>query len=206
MRETRRRLSAVLLAGAASTAMGRASAHEGHGKAKEGEAPGRTRVRLAEVELVDHQGRRGLLNRDIIGGRIVVADFVFTTCSSICPVISAVFAQLQQQLPANLRSDVRMLSITVDPLNDTPDRLQAQAQRYGSEPLWRWLTGRVEHVENALKGFGAYVARPDDHLPMAVVGDPAADAWYRFMGMPNPAQLLRTVQQLHAQRGTRRNS
>ena len=62
-------------------------------------------------------------------------------------------------------------------------------------------------MEAALKGFGAYVSRPDDHLPMAVVGDPSSDTWYRFTGTPGVQQLLHTVQQLQQQRhATRKKS
>lgn len=179
-----------------------AVAHEGHAVAPKGDsAPAPARVKLVDVELVDQQRRRGRLARDIVGGRVVMANFVFTTCSSVCPVISAVFAQAQRQLPASLRADTRLLSLTVDPMGDTPERMAAMAARYGSEDIWRWVTGRVDNVEAALKGFGAYSARPDDHIPMAVVGDPARDVWYRFMGTPEPGQLARTVQSLHAQRG-----
>ncbi len=181
-------------------------AHENHVPAPVG-GLGKTRVKLADVELTDQQRRRGRLPRDFVAGRIVVANFVFTTCSSVCPVISAIFAQLQQQLPADLARDTVMLSLSVDPLNDTPDRLDAQAKQYGSGANWRWLTGRVEDMEAALKGFGAYVSRPDDHLPMAVVGDPVSDTWYRFTGTPGVQQLLRTVQQLQQQRhATRKKS
>jgi protein SCO1/2 len=181
-------------------------AHENHAPAPVG-GLGKTRVKQADVELTDQQRRRGRLPRDFVAGRIVVANFVFTTCGSVCPVISAIFAQLQQQLPADLARDTVMLSLSVDPLNDTPDRLDAQAKQYGSGANWRWLTGRVEDMEAALKGFGAYTSRPDDHLPMAVVGDPASDTWYRFTGTPGVQQLLRTVQQLQQQRhATRKKS
>ena len=178
-------------------------AHENHTPAAVG-GVGKTRVKIADVVLTDQQRKRGQLSKDFIAGRIVVANFVFTTCSSVCPVISAVFAQLQQQLPADLARDTVLLSLSVDPMNDTPDRLDAQARQYGSGAHWRWLTGRIEDMEAALKGFGAYSARPDDHLPMAVVGDPVTDTWYRFTGTPAAQQLLRTVQQLHQQRNTPR--
>jgi len=111
---------------------------------------------------------------------------------------------LQQQLPADLARDTVLLSLSVDPLNDTPDRLEAQARQYGSGSNWRWLTGRIENMEAALKGFGAYSARPDDHLPMAVAGDPVTDTWYRFTGTPGSPQLLRAVQQLHQLRTSSR--
>ena len=106
-------------------------AHENHAPAPVG-GLGKTRVKLADVELTDQQRRRGRLPRDFVAGRIVVANFVFTTCGSVCPVISAIFAQLQQQLPADLARETVMLSLSVDPLNDTPDRLDAQAQQSNS--------------------------------------------------------------------------
>lgn len=194
-------LCVLLTPGAWNTA---ASAHDGHRPAASGGAASKTRVRLVDVELTDQSRKRALLARDIVGGRIVIANFVFTTCSSVCPVISGVFNQVQQQLPAGVARDTIMLSISVDPLNDTPDRLRAAAQNYGSGEGWRWLTGRVDDVEAALKGFGAYAARPDDHLPMAIVGDPVTNTWYRFTGTPGAAQLVQLAQQLQQQRQHRK--
>ena len=202
----RRQLNLSLLGGSALHCLAPlARAHELPAPAVGPDAASKTRVKLADVELVDQQRRRGRLARDIVAGRIVVANFVFTTCSSVCPIISGIFAQLQQQLSAPLARDTVLLSITVDPLNDTPERMQAQAQRFGASAGWRWLTGRIDDIETTLKGFGAYSARPDDHLPMAVIGDPGTQSWYRFMGTPSADQLLKVTQQLHQQRTSHRS-
>lgn len=165
------------------------------------ETPGAARVRLADVTLLDQNGRRLHLRRDVAGDRIVVASFVFTSCSSVCPAISGVFSQLQDMLEPRLPREVVLLSLTVDPLTDTPDRLRPLAQRHASGPGWLWLTGRVNDVEAALKGFGAYATRPDEHIPMAVVGDPRTQQWERFMGMPSARDLSRSVTAALAARG-----
>lgn len=157
------------------------------------ETPSGARVRIADVTLVDHNGRRLHLRRDAIGDRVVVASFVFTSCSSVCPLISGVFSQLQGMLEQRLPREVVLLSLTVDPLTDSPDRLKPLAQRHSSGPGWLWLTGRVNDVEAALKGFGAYASRPDEHIPMAVVGDPRTQQWERFMGMPSAKDLWRSA-------------
>jgi protein SCO1/2 len=191
------------LTGLTLLAAASAPAHEGHraaAVASDTNAASKTRVRLADVELTDQSRRRGLLARDIVGGRIVIANFVYTTCSSVCPLISVVFNQVQQQLPAELARDTVLLSISVDPLNDTPEQLQAAAQQYGSGDGWRWLTGRVNDIESVLKGFGAYSVRAQDHLPMVVIGDPSTNTWYRFTDMPASRSLVDLARQLRQQR------
>ena len=165
-----------------------------------------TRVRLADATLIDQDRRTGQLAKDFIGDRLVVATFVFAECGSYCPIISAVFAQFQKQMPADLARETVMISLSLDPRNDTPDVLKKQARQFGSRDGWRWLTGATRDVEAALKGFGAYSARPVDHQPNIVIGDPVAGTWYRYLTTPTVAQMLATTQMLQARRGKTRES
>ena len=123
-------------------------------------------------------------------------DFVYTTCTTVCPVLSAVFGQLQGRLGQRLGRDVFLVSVSVDPIRDTPSRLQAYAAQHQAGPGWIWLTGDKPAVDRVLEGLGAYAPNYEDHPPMVLVGDGKSGNWTRFFGFPGPDQLLAKVDEL----------
>lgn len=193
-------LPRVLAAAALMAFAVAAPAHDAHHKAAPGAAES-VRVRLPDTALVDHEGRAVKLASEVVGDRIVVVDFVYTSCTTVCPVASALFAQVQQRLGERTAQDVRLVSFTVDPVRDTPSRLKAYGKRYESGPGWVWLTGAKPQVDEALKAFGAFTPNFENHPPLVLVGDAKAGRWLRFYGFPTPEQVLEAVRDLSAQRG-----
>lgn len=157
-------------------------------------------VTLADAPLLDQDGRTVRLADDVVGDRIVVVDFVFTTCTTVCPILSTRLARVQAGLGERAGREVRLVSVSIDPARDTPARLKAFAARFGAGPGWTWLTGEVDAVERVLKGMGAYTARPADHGPLVLVGDGRTGRWSRFNGFPDPAALLAKVDEYAAAR------
>jgi len=137
---------------------------------------------------------------EVVGDRIVVLDFVYTTCTTVCPVLSALFSQLQGKLGDRLGRDVFLVSVTVDPNRDTPARLKAYAAKHGAGEGWTWLTGDKSSVDRVLKGLEAYTANFEDHPSQVMVGDGRSGVWTRFYGFPSPAQILAKVDELAAAR------
>jgi cytochrome oxidase Cu insertion factor (SCO1/SenC/PrrC family) len=179
------------------------SGHEGHdAQAKEpARKPSAAKVTLTDTALVDQEGRARKVKSEVVGDRIVIVDFVYTTCTTICPVISATFADVQKRLGESLGRDVALVSISVDPARDTPAALKAFGDKVGSREGWTWLTGRPQDVNGVLKGFGAYVGAPEQHPAMVLVGDGRTGEWTRYFGFPSAAQLLAKVDELRAARG-----
>jgi protein SCO1 len=169
-------------------------AHDGHHHAAKPSA----KVSLADQVLVDQEGRQRRLVQDVIGKRIAIVNFVYTSCTTVCPVSSALFAQLQERLGPALGKDVVLVSITVDPVRDTPERLREFAARYGAGPGWVWLTGGKRELEAVLKGFGAYAPNYEEHPAMVLVGDAQGGTWTRFFGFPPAEQLLEKVREARA--------
>lgn len=158
------------------------------------------KVDLKDTPLVDQNGRAMRLKSEAIGDRIVVIDFVYTNCTTVCPVNSALFAKVQAELGERVGKEVGLLSITVDPVRDTPARLREYARRYGSEQGWTWLTGAKPQVDEALKVFDAYTANFVEHPAVIMVGDPSTGKWLRFVGFPDPKQITEAVRQLGEER------
>jgi len=160
-------------------------------------------VKVPAVRLTDQDGRKVELRNDVIGDRVVVMGFVYTTCTTVCPVTSALFEQLQTKLGPRLGSEVRLVSMTVDPVRDTPARLKAYAARHHAGAEWRWLTGDTPTVTRALDAFGAYNADFTQHPAMILVLDGRSGDSVRLFGFPPPDTILAQVDHLLGVRKTR---
>jgi protein SCO1/2 len=115
---------------------------------------------LPELKLVDQRGK-SVTNADL-EGKVLVANFIFTTCPTVCPRLSERMAKVGKDLEGT--KDVRLVSITVDPENDTPEKLAAYGARYGADPeRWMFLTGEPAHVKDTVvRGFKMAVRRVSD--------------------------------------------
>lgn len=189
----------VLAAFALAMAGVPAAAHDMHQHAAT-PPPGAVTVRGLDTTLIDQDGRKVHLQRELIGRKIVVVDFVYTSCTTVCPLASAMFAELQSQLGDRLGSEVALVTITVDPVRDTPAQLKAYAAKFQAKPGWTWLTGSPVAVNDVLKGLGAYAADFTQHPLMTLVGDGATGQWTRFSGLPEPKRLAEHVRKLAQQR------
>jgi protein SCO1/2 len=175
-------------------------AHHRAMMAKPAEAAQAAQVDLRDIPLTDQDGRELRFASDVIGDRVVVVNFVYTTCTTVCPVLSALFGQIQQRLGDRLGDQVSLVSLSVDPSRDTPQRLNAYAESQEARPGWVWLTGRKSSVDQVLEGLDAYTPNFEDHAPMVLVGDGRTGEWVRFFGFPSPERIMEKVDALLAAR------
>lgn len=201
-RRRRSLLRSALLALCATLVGAAAAAHELHPHGRDA-PPGAVKVRGLDTNLVDHDGRGVNVQRDVIGDRIVVVSFVYTSCTTVCPLVASVFSDLQARLGERVGRDVVLVTITVDPLRDTPAQLKAYAGRFQAGPGWRWLTGAPVAVNELLKGLGAYAPDFTQHPQMVLVGDGTTGRWTRFSGLPDSRRLAEHVRGLDATRSAR---
>lgn len=136
-------------------------------------------------------------------GRVVLLHFVFTGCSSTCPLQVKELAAVRAALPAAARAAVRFLAVSVDPAHDTPATLAAFAQRLeADQPGWHFATGRpadLERLYERLRTFDPAKARPtpDDHRTTLYLYDARGELMQRFAGVPvDRARLVREITQL----------
>ena len=162
--------------------------------------PSQDRITLPDTALITQNGEQRRLDSDIVAGRIVVIDFVYTSCTTVCPVLSAILSQVQGRLGERIGSDVMLVSISVDPVRDTPARLKAYADKLRAGDGWVWLTGDKQAVDGVLEQLGAYSPNFEDHPSMVLVGDAASGDWARFLGFPGADQIVAKVDQLTAAR------
>ena len=176
--------------------------HAGHRMAMQAEptAEDAASVELHNRELINQDGEAVNFVDDVMGDRIVVMDFVYTTCTTVCPVLSAILGQVQKQLADDLGAELRLVSVSVDPGRDTPERLKAYAASHRAGPDWLWLTGEKSEVDEVLRGLGAYTPNFEDHPSMVLVGDVQTGQWKRFFGFPGPDKVVAAVASLRAAR------
>jgi protein SCO1/2 len=155
------------------------------------------RYELPDVAVVDMQGQSTSLLDEVNGGQPVMLNFIFTTCTTICPVLSATFSQVEQKLGAE-RDRVRMISITIDPEYDTPARLRAYAARYDADAQWRFLTGRLQNIVAIQKAFDAYRGSKMNHEPLTFLRASTDAPWVRIEGLASAADVVREYRQLVA--------
>ena len=147
------------------------------------------------VQLVRDDGKVVLLPDEMNDGRPVVLNFIFTTCSSICPLTSQVFAQFQQRLGAD-REHVHLMSISVDPEEDTPARLREYAHKFHAGPGWQHYTGTMEASLATQRAFNVWRGDKMSHTPVTFVRIAPGNPWLRIDGFVTAEEQLQHYQQL----------
>jgi len=191
---------ALLLAG---PLLARAQEHEHHHH-QPAPAPAKPEIEavsgltIPDVTVLDQEGKPVRFYSDLVKDRVVAVNFVFTTCTTICPPMGANFASLQKQLGARAGRDVHLISVSVDPSTDTPERMKAWAQKFGAGPGWTLVTGDRAEVTRLLKALGVYTPDINDHSPLVLLGNDARHQWTRAYGLASPAKLAELIDGLAA--------
>ncbi len=149
-------------------------------------------VAVPDEELVDQDGAPVRL-RELAKDRVLVVNFVFTTCTTICSPMTAIFGRLQAELGDALEREVRLVSISLDPATDTPERLKGYAEKFGRRPGWVFLTGSGERVGRVLDALGGRAPIKEQHTPITLIGRAAEGRWTRIDGIAPPARLAEEV-------------
>lgn len=116
---------------------------------------------------------------DLLKGKTVVINFMFTTCTGVCPPMTANLAKVQSLLGDRVGKDINMISVSVDPAIDTPDVLKKYATKFNVRPGWYFLTGKKTDVDTVLKKLGGYVEDKNDHNTILIVGNVETGEWMK---------------------------
>jgi protein SCO1 len=171
--------------------------HDGAG-AKHGYVRTLASYTIPDVKMVDANGvavplRSKLANQD----RPVILNFIFTSCAAVCPVMSATFAQVQAALGPE-REEIRMVSISIDPEQDTPAALKAYAGKFGAGRQWQMLTGSLDDSIALQRAFDVYRGDKMNHQPATFLRASPGQPWVRLDGFASAAEILREYHELRA--------
>ena len=148
---------------------------------------------IPDVELLDQDGRKVRFYTDLVKGKTVVVNFIFTTCTTVCPPLGATFARVQKELGERAGRDVHLISVSVDPATDTPERMKAWGEKFKAGPGWTLVTGDKVAVDNLLRALAASSPRREDHTPAVLIGNEARGTWRRAYGLTRPSELVRLI-------------
>lgn len=147
------------------------------------------RYSIPDVVLVNQNGSKVRLQSIVQSGKPVIVDFVFGTCTTICPILSAGFANLQQKLGANAQN-VHLISISIDPENDTPKVMKEYLKRYRAKPGWDFLTGSRADIDKVMYAFNAYIANKMYHYPLTIIKPAGETSWIRIYGLLSSSEFM----------------
>jgi protein SCO1 len=147
---------------------------------------------IPDVRVYDQNGRPLNFYTDLIKGRNVAINFIFTTCTTVCPVLTATFRRVQGELEKS-QSDIKLISVSVDPTVDTPERLRDFAGKFKAGAGWTFVTGEKSDIDTLLRQLGAGVGNKNDHTSMILIGNDLADVWTRTYGLSSPTVLIRVM-------------
>ena len=148
------------------------------------------RYDVPAVTLVNQDGRKVDLRALLLeSDKSVLVDFIYGTCTTICPILSVGFSNFQKRLGEE-SAGVRLVSISIDPDHDTPEIMKEYLERYESRPGWDFLTGKREDIVAVMRAFDAYVPNKMSHYPLTILRAPDADHWVRIYGLLGTTDLM----------------
>ncbi|MFZ1538239.1 MAG: SCO family protein [Chromatiaceae bacterium] len=148
---------------------------------------------IPDVRLTNQNGELISLRTLLEGPEPVLLNFIFTSCTTICPVMSGTFAQVQKDLGPDV-GKVRMISISIDPEHDTPAQLTTYAKRFDAGPQWFFLTGKPEDIVVVQRAFDAYRGDKMNHTPLTLLQQSPGAEWVRYDGFASGADLAKETQ------------
>jgi cytochrome oxidase Cu insertion factor (SCO1/SenC/PrrC family)/cytochrome c2 len=137
------------------------------------------------LTVVTHEGKTVRFYEDLVKGKIVVINFIYTSCPDICSLSTARMAQVRKWLGARVGRDILIYSISLDPEHDTPEVLAKYAKAFSAGPGWQFLTGKPEDIHLIRWKLGERSRTLDEHRSDMVLGNDLTGEWRRISLMGN---------------------
>lgn len=169
--------------------------HEAAPVAQPEAAPsGPTKVAIPDVTVFDQDNHKVHFYSDLIKGRTVAVNFIFTTCTTICPPLTANFARVQKTLMEKGKTGVHLISISVDPEGDTPAKMKDYAAMFHAQPGWTFVTGSRADLEQIWRAFSVTSTIKQDHPATVVIGNDSTHTWTYASGLTSANKLVAAVE------------
>lgn len=150
---------------------------------------------IPDVVLVNQEGKKIHFAELMRSNKPVIVDFIFATCTTICPLLSTGFTNLQVKLGANSQN-VQLVSISIDPEHDTPKVMKEYLKRYRARPGWDFLTGKRSDIDKVMYAFNAYVPDKMSHIPLNLIKTPGDSKWIRYFGLMGSTEFVSECQKV----------
>ena len=151
---------------------------------------------IPDVEVFDQDGRKQNFYADLVKDKVVIINFVFTSCKVTCPLSGANFSKLQTLLGERLGRDVFLISVSTDPETDSPDKLKAWGERFKAKAGWTLITGESKEVARLLRVLKGDGLDKDYHAPSLYMVNDVKKTHRRAFGLEDPARIIKMVDEL----------
>ena len=151
---------------------------------------------FTNTELIDQDSKPRRFYDDLLRGKKVLVNFAFTSCKGACPTMTSNLVKVQKLLGARVGKEITMITVSVDPENDTPAALKRYTEQHGVGAGWYFLTGAPENVKTVLGRLGGLVQKPDDHTTVLLIGNPVTGHWIKAQATSNPKDIVYIVDHL----------
>ena len=151
---------------------------------------------VPDVVLINQDREKIRLVELLKSDKPVLLDFIYGTCTTICPVLSASFSNMQRKLGED-SDQIQLVSVSIDPEYDTPEVMAEYLSRYRAKPGWDYLTGTREDIDKVMHAFDAYVQDKMSHYPLTLIRSPEGDRWIRIYGLVGTSELMREYETLY---------
>ncbi|HET6977458.1 MAG TPA: SCO family protein [Pyrinomonadaceae bacterium] len=152
---------------------------------------------IPDLLLIDQDGKQVRFYSDLLKDKTFALSFFYTDCSYVCTRQGQLFSSLQQRLGSRLGNDVFIVSVTMNPRTDTPNKLRKWAAKYGRQPGWTLLTGRASEVEKLLRLFTGEMAGPKEiHSGVIYLADDRTGRWSQIDDLTPAREVERKLYEL----------
>jgi protein SCO1 len=173
-----------------------AAQHSMH-NSREGDGAGMpvrsAKVTVPDVVVLDQNNHKLNFYRDLVQGRTVAINFIFTTCTTVCPPLTANFASVQRKMLKRGEKRLHLISVSVDPETDTPAKLKQYAEMFNAQPGWTFVTGSRSQLEQLWNAFSITAGNKLDHSPTVAIGNDPRHQWTFASGLNSPEKLAKVI-------------
>jgi cytochrome oxidase Cu insertion factor (SCO1/SenC/PrrC family) len=160
-------------------------------------AEAKAREYFTNIELIDQNGQRLAFYDDVLKGNIVVISFIFTNCQGACPLMTRNLTMIRDMLPSNVRDEIQFISISLDPVRDTPTAMKEFAQTHDADQeRWLWLTGQPDNVNLITKKLGSYTDELEAHTTTLIAANVRDAHWTKIAPNVPPRGVVERLRML----------
>jgi len=152
-------------------------------------------VEVPDVTLIDQDAQVVGLRELVEGKDVVLVDFIFGTCTTICPILSAGFTNLQRRMGSGPGGPT-LISFSIDPEHDSPEVMTKYLKRYRAQPGWSFLTGDRDDIDKVMHAFDAYVPDKMSHQPVTFIKAGADGKWVKIDGLVSTKALITELEKI----------
>ena len=158
---------------------------------------------IPDVQVIDQNGKKRNFYSDLIRNKVVVINFIFTSCEALCPMQGKAFAKIQNALSDEKRENLHLISISIDPQKDSPVALKAWSKLFGANDHWTLVTGEKSEIDKVLEAMTGDPSGKREHSSVMIIGNAHTNRWTRTYSFAPPERVFEIVEALSTQAITR---